>query len=160
VLDVEQMRSSWIWDVAGVAALVAIFWPAPTTFWAHCLMPIPIGVLCVAAMRSHGLRRVLANQWVAVIGGMCYSIYLLHSLLLGMLFKITKHAILPNAVYLLNYAIQILLVVVPVVAPCAVFFVLIERPCMDPNWPSKFWHILTGRQEVEVAVLDAGGIAG
>jgi peptidoglycan/LPS O-acetylase OafA/YrhL len=159
VLNIENMKSSWIWDIAGAAALGAIFWPASTAFWLHGLLPIPIGMLCVAAMRSHGLRRVFANQWVAVIGGMCYSIYLLHFLFIAVLFKVTRHAILPGALFLVNYAIQVVLVLVPVVAMCAVFFLLVERPCMDPNWPSKLWHTLTGRRETEVALLDAGGIS-
>jgi peptidoglycan/LPS O-acetylase OafA/YrhL len=31
----------------------------------------------------------------------------------------------------------------------AVYFVLIERPCMDPQWPQKMWHRLRGRSEVQ-----------
>jgi peptidoglycan/LPS O-acetylase OafA/YrhL len=161
-LDLEGMESSWIWDLAGIAALGAIFLMpsdsiqnAATT---HALMPIAIAVLCLAAMRSFGLRRIFANQWIAVIGGMCYSIYLLHFLFIAVLFKLTRHAILPNALFFVNYAIQLLLVVVPVVAMCAVFFLLVERPCMGPDWPSKLWHTLTGHPESEVAALDAGGI--
>jgi peptidoglycan/LPS O-acetylase OafA/YrhL len=158
-LDIEAMKSSWIWDVAGIVALGAIFWPAKTTYWPHALMPIPIGVLCVAAMRSLALRRVFANQWIAVVGGMCYSIYLLHFLFIASLWKVTKRAVLPDASFVFNYAIQLLLLTVPVVTVCAVFFILVERPCMDPNWPSKLWHRFTGRQQSEVALLDAGGIS-
>jgi peptidoglycan/LPS O-acetylase OafA/YrhL len=90
---------------------------------------------------------------------MCYSIYLLHFLFIAVLFKMTRHAILPQAMFFTNYAIQLLLVMLPVLLLCAVFFVLVERPCMDPDWPSKLWHALTGHPESEVAVLDAGGIS-
>jgi peptidoglycan/LPS O-acetylase OafA/YrhL len=159
VLDIENMRSSWIWDLAGVAALGVIFWSPNDTFWPHVLMPIAIAVLCIAAMRSYGLRRVFANPWVAVIGGMCYSIYLLHYAFIAALFKVTRLAILPDAIFLVNYTIQLLLVLVPVVAMCAMFFIFVERPCMDPDWPSKLWHVLTGRRESEVGLLDAGGIS-
>jgi peptidoglycan/LPS O-acetylase OafA/YrhL len=157
VLELKKMRSSWIWDLAGVAALGAIFW-TNGAYW-HILMPAAIAVLCVAAMRSYGLRRIFSNRWVAAIGGMCYSIYLLHFLFIAVLFKVTRRAILPGAVFFVNYAIQLLLVAVPVVVMCAVFFMLVERPCMDPDWPSKLWHALTGHPESEVAVLDAGGIS-
>jgi peptidoglycan/LPS O-acetylase OafA/YrhL len=159
VLDLEKMRSSWLWDVAGLTALGVIFWTASTGIWVHGLMPLPIGVLCVAAMRSHGLRQVLANQWVAVIGGMCYSIYLLHNLIIAVLFKATRHAIVPGAVFFVNYLIQLLLTALPAVAICAVFYLLIERPCMDPKWPSKLWHTLTGRRSKRIALLDTGGIS-
>jgi len=160
VLDLQKMRSSWLWDVAGVAALGVIFVTASTGFCVQGLMPLPIGVLCVAAMRSHGLRQVFANQWVAVIGGMCYSIYLLHNLIIAVLFKVTRYAIIPGAVFFVNYLIQLLLTALPAVAICAVFYLLIERPCMDPKWPSKLWRALTGRQgDHIIAVLDTSGIS-
>jgi len=156
IVNIENMKSSWIWDLVGMAALGAIFFPG--TFWAHALLPIPLGVLCIATMRSYGLRRILANQWVAVIGGMCYSIYLLHFLFIAALYKVTKYTLLLNAPFALNFLVQIMLTLLPAVALCVVFYLLVERPCMDPNWPSKLWHTLTGRRESEVAVLDTKGI--
>jgi peptidoglycan/LPS O-acetylase OafA/YrhL len=158
VLDIESMNSSWAWDVAGALALGAIFFTPRITDWPHALMPVPIGMLCVAAMRSYGLRLVFANRWVAVIGGMCYSIYLLHWQVIAAVWKVTKHAVQPGSLFIVNYTIQLFLVAVPLVTTCAIFFLLVERPCMDPNWPSKLWHRLTGRRQSEVAVLDAAGI--
>jgi peptidoglycan/LPS O-acetylase OafA/YrhL len=159
VLHLNKMKSSWIWDGAGIAALGAAFWMSHDGVWAHILMPLAFFVLFVAAMRSHGLRRILANPWIAVIGGMCYSIYLLHYTLILAMFKVTRKAFIPGAPFFVNYWIQFLLVVVPVVAMCAVFFVLVERPCMDPNWPSKLWHKLTGRRAIEAEAVNAGGVA-
>jgi peptidoglycan/LPS O-acetylase OafA/YrhL len=159
VLDLDRMRVSWIWDLAGIMAVGAIFWPSAASPWPHALLWIPMGLLCIAAMRSHGLRPFFANQWIAVIGGMCYSIYLLHFACIAVLMKATRHALLPGGLFPANYPIQALLVVVPTFAIAAAFFVFVERPCMDPNWPSKLWHRMTGRRESEVAVLDAGGLS-
>jgi peptidoglycan/LPS O-acetylase OafA/YrhL len=159
VLDLKEMKSSWIWDLAGILALAAMLAAQRDAFLAHALMPIAFAVLCLAAMLSYGLRLVFATQWVAVIGGMCYSIYLLHFLFIAVLFKVTRHAILPGALFFVNYAIQLLIVGLPVIAMCTVFFLLVERPCMDPDWPSKLWHALTGRQSREAEVFDAGGIS-
>ena len=159
VLDIQHMESSWLWDIAGIAALGAIFWPLDNTFWPHALMPIPIAVLFLAAMRGYGLRRVFSNQWIAVFGGMCYSIYLLHFLFIAVLFKVTRRAILPDTLFFVNYVVQVLLTLVPAVAMCVVFFLLVERPCMDPKWPTTLWHKLTGRPEREAAALETSGIS-
>jgi len=159
VLDIEGMKSSWLWDIAGIASLIAIFCLPGDAYWPHAVMSIPIGVLCISAMRSRGLRRIFANEWVAVIGGMCYSIYLLHLLVIAALFKVTRHAILPGALYVVNFSIQLLFTVVPTVAICSVFFLLVERPCMDPSWPAKLWHLITGRKAIEAAALDTSGIS-
>ena len=159
VLDLKNIRSSWLWDMAAVVSLGLICWLPRNVFWPHVMMPAALGTLCIAAMRSHALRRTLSNQWIAVIGGMCYSIYLLHFLFIAVLFKVTRHAIVPSAPFFLNYAIQLALVAVPVIAICAVFFLLVERPCMDPDWPSKLWHKITGRRGEEAAAFDAAGIS-
>jgi peptidoglycan/LPS O-acetylase OafA/YrhL len=159
VLDLPNMRSSWLWDLAGIVALAAIFWTTHEASWAHAVMPFALSVVCIAAMRSYGLRRLCANQWIAVIGGMCYSIYLLHSILMIVMFKVTRKAFVTGVPFFANYGIQLLLVMVPVLAMCAVFFVLIERPCMDPNWPSKLWQSVTRRGQTELETVDVIGVA-
>jgi peptidoglycan/LPS O-acetylase OafA/YrhL len=158
ILDIDRIRSSWAWDIVGIVALGAIFWPQPRVYWAHAILPIPIAALFLAALRGRALRAVFANTWVAVIGGMCYSIYLLHLATIPLVFKLTRHFMIPNANFFINYAVQLLLTVVPAVALCAVFFVLVERPCMDPDWPAKLWHKLTGRPTRELAILKTSGV--
>jgi peptidoglycan/LPS O-acetylase OafA/YrhL len=34
--------------------------------------------LCAAALRGPATARMLRNRWITTLGGMCYSIYLLH----------------------------------------------------------------------------------
>jgi peptidoglycan/LPS O-acetylase OafA/YrhL len=155
VLNLETMKRSWLWDVAAIASMAVMFVPKRGLYWPHAATPFVAGVLCVAAMRCVALRWFFANKWVAVTGGMCYSIYLLHFIFIAVLFKFARRAILANAPFFVNYAIQLLLVAVPVVLLCVVFFLLVERPCMDPDWPSKLWVKLTGRRPEEVAVLDS-----
>jgi len=159
VLDVDRIRSAWWWDAAGLAALGMFFWASRESLWAHSVAPLYLGLLVVAALRSVVLRRFFANPWIAVVGGMCYSIYLLHFIWIAALFKITRRAIIPAASFPVNLAIQMVVTVLPAVVLCAVFFVLVERPCMDPDWPSKLWHRLTGRPGREAAALDSAGVA-
>ncbi|ADW69938.1 acyltransferase family protein [Granulicella tundricola] len=158
-LDLETMRAWWVWDVVGIGALGILFWAGHDEARPHVVLPVVIGALCVAAMRSVVLRRFLGNHWIAVLGGMCYSIYLLHDAFIAVLFKVTRMAILPAASFPVNLAIQMLVTGVPAVALCVVFFVLVERPCMDPDWPSKLWTKMTGRPGREAKALDTAGIA-
>ena len=159
VLDLEKMRSSWLWDVAGVAGLVFLYGAEHDSHAVHVALPFVIGLVCLAAMRSFLLREFVANPWVAVIGGMCYSIYLMHFALMAVIFKITRYVIVPRFDFLANFAIQLIVTGVPILLLCTVFYMLVERPCMDPDWPSKLWHRLSGRSGNEVLALDAGGIS-
>jgi peptidoglycan/LPS O-acetylase OafA/YrhL len=139
VIDLKNMHSHWLWDVAGVSALCAIFLSPKAAYWPHVVMPLETIILCIAAMRSFAIRRCLANQVVAVVGGMCYSIYLMHFLFIAVIFKISRYAILTGVDFPVNYLLQIVVTGIPALILSAAFFVLIERPCMEPNWPSKLW---------------------
>ena len=159
VLDLERMRSRWIWDVAGFAALAFIFEVGHEVYAAHILLPFAIGVLCLAAMRGPVLHRIFANSWIAVTGGMCYSIYLMHFMLMAAIFKESRRLIVPHFDFFANYLIQFVALGIPILLLSAAFYLLVERPCMDPDWPSKLWHRVTGRSGNEVEALDANGIS-
>jgi peptidoglycan/LPS O-acetylase OafA/YrhL len=159
VLDLQTMRSSWLWDVAGLTGLGFMFGVGHDVYAAHVLLPIALGTVCLASMRSLVLRRVAANPWIAVTGGMCYSIYLLHFALMATLFKATRRVIVPQFDFLANYAIQLVIMGVPILLTSALFYMLVERPCMDPDWPSKLWHKVTGRSGDDVEAFDTAGIS-
>jgi peptidoglycan/LPS O-acetylase OafA/YrhL len=78
-------------------------------------------------------RRVMRLKWLTIIGGMCYSIYLMHNLALEGSLRLIRHW-LPHeyykAIFILG-AISIPLLLVE----CGIYFRLIERPCMHPDWP-------------------------
>ena len=75
--------------------------------------------------------RVITN-----VGGMCYTIYLLHFAIISFVgnpllsIKFSSNPIINIGLYSTIILSSILLVSV-------VFFVLIERPCMDKNWPTN-----------------------
>lgn len=65
---------------------------------------------------------------------MCYSIYLLHNVILNNTLFVTKD-LAPSGVYAVDLLLQLLIMGPFVVAVSAVFFLLVERPCMDRDWP-------------------------
>ncbi len=155
VLDLKDIRSSWMWDVAALAGLCVMYGWHRDQYAAHVLLPFALGTICLAAMRSLVLRRFVAQPWIAVIGGMCYSIYLMHFMLLAAIFKISQRLIVARADFLTNYLIQCVVAGIPIFFLSFLFYMLVERPCMDPDWPSHLWHRVTGRNESEMKVLDA-----
>ncbi len=159
VLDLQTLKTSWLWDLAALASLAVMFGMPNDRWYAHTVLPLPIAVLCLSAMRSRVFRSVVATPWIAVIGGMCYSIYLLHFAFIAAFFKFTRHLLLPQFDFLTDYLIQVVVLGVPVLVCCVVFFVLVERPCMDPDWPGKLWHRITGRSMKDVDLLDTAGVA-
>ena len=85
-----------------------------------------------------GPQVLLRNAWLATIGGMCYTIYLLHFPLISFV----GHNTLPlgqGTGPMTHVLVQGLVILPVVLVVSSVYFVLVERPCMDRNWPRKLW---------------------
>ena len=144
-------------DALGLTALAVFFFiPGPKLFW---IGPLCTCLLCIMALQGRWLRRALSTHWIAVIGGMCYSIYLLHLKLIEIVLLVTRHCILPQFDYAENYLLQIVVTGIPVLLLCTLFYIAIERPCMDPAWPTKLWHTITKRRATEATSLDSSGVS-
>jgi peptidoglycan/LPS O-acetylase OafA/YrhL len=124
----------WVWDAAALACWPAIFLPTDRTVWAW--LPALMLLAVCAAFRGPLGSRLISLNGITIVGGMCYSIYLFHYVLIPPVL----HAIrLPFALHLALYCGATLLV-------SATFFVLIERPCMRPDWPGRLRARLAGRK--------------
>lgn len=151
LLNLKDHSAGW-WDGIAVVGW-CIYFAVPTSAWTQSLFPFLLLVLCAAALCSRYLRFFFSNQTIAVVGGMCYSIYLLHFLLIAAFFKVTRRLIIPGD-YLASLLVQILFTGVPVLLLCAVFYTCVERVFMDPNWPAKFWERLSGRQRLQPVPIE------
>jgi peptidoglycan/LPS O-acetylase OafA/YrhL len=125
-----------IWDYVSLVG-----WPALTILWTRSwlttwLFPGFAFLLCCAALRGPWSRRLFSNVWIATIGGMCYTIYLFHYQLISFVGSRALQVRLGNG-YAGMYMLEFLLVTPIVLVACAAFFVLIERPCMRPDWPRR-----------------------
>ena len=82
------------------------------------------------------MPRALSLTWIYIIGGMCYSIYLLHYAVISLVGPATMKVQLGSG-YFAALAVQVVVLGLVILVMSAVFFVLIERPCMDPSWPNQ-----------------------
>ncbi|GAC1427267.1 MAG: hypothetical protein NVSMB62_25040 [Acidobacteriaceae bacterium] len=137
-----QPYRSRAWDLTSL-----LLWPTifllPHTDATLAWAPLLILPLYLAAFYGPLSNAFFRLPFVALAGGMCYSLYLMHMLVISIAFKATRHLEFTSD-FLLNYAIQILSLGSAVALCGIVFYVLIERPCMDPRWPQKLWARLRG----------------
>ena len=134
---------SLAWDVVSLVG-----WPALALLWMqHTQYPaifiVLAFVLFCAAFRGTITSRALGTPVVATIGGMCYSIYLLHFPLISIIGRHTLPIGSSSALWV-HLLIQTAIIVPPVLLVCGVYFALIERPCMDRDWPQKLAARLRG----------------
>jgi len=134
-------RQHWGWDVVGLAAWSGVFL-LPHGHGVMGWLPLVILPAYLAAFYGKASNWFFRQPLVALTGGMCYSIYLLHMLVISTAFKGMKylHGSTDGETMLLQIALMLPLVLLV----GAIYFVLIERPCMDPEWPQKLWRRLRG----------------
>lgn len=90
----------------------------------------------ISAFKGKLLNKVVTNKYITIIGGMCYSIYLLHY---AVIFFITQT--FTHRIFSLNYAqdilLQLLIIMPLILVFSSAFFVFFERPFMDIHWAKK-----------------------
>jgi peptidoglycan/LPS O-acetylase OafA/YrhL len=123
-VDDWNPKQSLVFDAATLIVLPLIFLVNDKVAWV--ILPALTFLLYVAAFRSFAFRRVLSIPAISITGGMCYSIYLIHYQVISFTGRILHR---PIAVILGSLVI--------LAAASLVFFVVVERPCMDKNWPRK-----------------------
>lgn len=132
-----QWKPSFRWDVLAFCLWPLVWYPARNA--THVLLPFVIVLLYLAAFRGRICSAFFRQPVITNIGGMCYSIYLLHVPIIYAVKRVTAYWHLGRSFWSF-FALQSLLILPVVMFFCGVFFMLIERPCMDREWPRKLWR--------------------
>ena len=134
VTAMPRWRTSLLWDAASVAAWLLLF--QYVYGWIYYVEPLAILIAYMGAFRGKLFPRIFRVRRIALIGGMCYSMYLWHFFIIALVFKVTRHLVLTRDLFV-NFLLQAALILPCILAGTLVYFILIERPCMDPAWPRK-----------------------
>ena len=100
------------------------------------IFQVALFVLVYSALTGGFWRAVYGNKVLTTIGGMCYSLYLLHTVIISGIGNKTVLWQISNN-YLINIIFQILLMLPCILVISGVYFILIEKPCMYKDWPIK-----------------------
>ena len=153
-LYLEQERTGFAkagWnDFAAIVLLTLVFSIPVTINGVRQYAPVAILLFFLLLFNGVWLRRLLSWKPVYLIGGMCYSIYLIHQPIISTFCRWLAHKE-PMLSDLGARSLVILLWIPAVLCISALFFAVIEHPCMDPGWPRKLWtRILRGKSEAHV----------
>jgi peptidoglycan/LPS O-acetylase OafA/YrhL len=124
------------WDVVSLAG-----WPLLPVLWtfgalSRWAFPVATFVLYCAAFRGRWSRKVFSLPLITTIGGMCYTTYLLHYQIISFIGRYTVRWRVSDR-FGVELLWQLALLGPVILLVCAVYFVLIERPCMRPDWPQR-----------------------
>jgi peptidoglycan/LPS O-acetylase OafA/YrhL len=87
----------------------------------------------------HKTFKFLSLRLITNIGGMCYSIYLLHASVISLFGNYVCRVSFSEYTFI-NVPAYSLILISAVLTVSSVFFLLVERPCMDRNWYKKIFN--------------------
>lgn len=120
----------------GLMLLLFLIIVKPSNLLNTFLYPFMIFVFYCFVLNVKFWKDIFSNKLLTSIGGMCYSIYLLHFAIIsfvGMKIFYLK----ASGSYFFNVFVQIIIQLPIVLLISSIYYLLIERPCMDPKWPHK-----------------------
>ena len=144
----EAPVKSLAWDAVSALGWPLLFWiwahydpeprPGQHLAWWAVAFPALVFLLYMATFRGRITNRIICNPWLTTYGGMCYSLYLLHNPIIGVLLRASS-ALTISSSWEVNFLFQAVLVLPAMSALATLFFLAVEKPCMRRDWPQRLW---------------------
>jgi len=121
--------TGWI----GLGFLLAL----PETRWVMLGRPVALFAAVLGSIGGTWFSAVLRYPWIATFGGMCYTVYLYHSLVLAVTVRLAKRLTLSSS-YLLTYTLQFIVGFAAIFVVSVILYLLFEKPFMERDWPRRW----------------------
>jgi peptidoglycan/LPS O-acetylase OafA/YrhL len=118
------------WDAVTLMAAAAIIAVLSRFGHFYFLLPLMVGLLYAGFFLGRLSNAFVRMRWIVIIGGMCYTIYLYHILVISNLMAKTIPLASIARPFNLDFALQCLMILPVVFAVCAFLFVYTEKPFM------------------------------
>jgi peptidoglycan/LPS O-acetylase OafA/YrhL len=118
------------WDIVTLSAAAAIIATLTRFGQYYFLLPLMVGLLYAGFFLGRLSNAFARARWIVIIGGMCYTIYLYHILIISNLMTQTMPMASITRRLDMDFALQLLLILPVVFACCALLFFLTEKPFM------------------------------
>lgn len=107
------------------------------SFWFNFndFLPLSFKVFILIATGTFTIyfKKILSYKYIPIIGGMCYTIYMIHQRLLYFVMGFLKQDLYFNHIAL-DVIIRVIIYTIAMIVICVPFYLLIERPTMKKDW--------------------------
>lgn len=121
------------WDIIAALSLLAMCYSWTEEVFKTLVFHFALAMVFISSFKSRFFHIFLTKRIIAITGGMCYTIYLIHLPLLELWSQMTTQITFTNL-----YAVTLFwqsVVVLPLIwLISALFFILLEKPFMKHDW--------------------------
>lgn len=129
----KNISTYYFWDVIALLAMLVLPFTWSGEYVKNILFTTALLFLLIAAFKGRFFKKFLQLPVIAIIGGMCYTIYLIHLPLLELFVRFTS-LLHFTPYHLPNLLLQILLTFPIIIFLSAWFFRWLEKPFMQKKW--------------------------
>ena len=129
----KVFNKSFFWDIIALASFILMCYTWTEELVKTLIFNALLTLFFISAFKSRLFSQFLSKKWIAITGGMCYTIYLMHLPLLEGFMRLTASLNISSN-YGINLLIQSLVVLPLIFLSAIVFFLLFEKPFMAKNW--------------------------
>ncbi len=130
---VEFFNKKWIAPACALLLVILCVIPKEDELYGKLSFPFLIGLFYYIVLKNEQVKKIFSYKFVPIIGGMCYSIYLLHYTVISIFGRFTTKIRITDH-YLPNLYFQMVVLSLIALVISSVFYLYIERPFMDKKW--------------------------
>jgi peptidoglycan/LPS O-acetylase OafA/YrhL len=138
---------NYVFDLVGIVAIALSYYTWSEGFIGTLFFSTELFVLFICVFKGYLLSTFFSFRFTTIVGGMCYTMYLIH-LPIAELYGIVSKKLIFVHYYDINLLIHFVIYFTIVLLATAFFFVLIEKPCMEKDWPKKTLDFLRAKRSV------------
>ncbi len=143
--ELRPVTYAVFWDLIFLLTGCAVVWiNFQNGLLSPLLLPWILLLCCLAAFLGQLTPAMLGNPWIITIGGMCYTIYLYHLIMISAFIQLTIH--LQTNILWLDLLIQFFVMTPAILLVSAGLFALFERPFMRRDWPVRVLAVVLGKK--------------
>jgi peptidoglycan/LPS O-acetylase OafA/YrhL len=130
-------EGNYLWDFVVVGSIIGCFLFVPNSekLYTFYLFDFLVLLIMIGTFKGVIFRIFFSNAFITSIGGMCYSIYLIHYAVIFGVSLILKKMVFDEIV--MNYTFHMSIFVISAMVASVIFFVFCEKPFMYKDWPAK-----------------------
>ena len=136
----EQPTLLFRYDLASFTGWSAILILLLSRRFAALMAPAVL-LAYVGAFRGRASSWLLSLPAITAVGGMCYSMYLLHYAIISITGRFANRLLWGNS-FSARLALEAIFAIPAILVATLAFYLVLERPCMDPTWPLKLRLLL------------------
>jgi peptidoglycan/LPS O-acetylase OafA/YrhL len=133
----EKLKPKLRWDLISLVGWCALpFCEASPALYG---LTVPAAFLAyLGVFRGQVVVAFFRNPWITTIGGMCYTIYMYHYIIMEHFMRHTNPVLHVQDVRV-NLLVQTVVIGGITLGVCSLLFLFCERPFMHRDWPQKAW---------------------